>query len=123
MAAEQRLQPQTNDQVQAEIKKRLLENGEWDRCVHYTRGSPVRSGPLMCSIQTALQDHLRESGWMDDVKDLAKGAGSQRLIECSADAAELARKQDDLNIEGLHAEVAPKAKRGLRPPPHKIGSS
>jgi hypothetical protein len=33
MAAEQRLQPQTNDQVQAEIKKRLLENGEWDRYV------------------------------------------------------------------------------------------
>ena len=32
-------------------------------------------------------------------------------MECLTDAAELARKQDDLNVEGLHAEVAPKANR------------
>lgn len=63
------------EQVHQDIKKRLLENGEWERCVCVCAclGLVTRWIRSDGRISAALEDHLRESGWMDDVKDLAKG--------------------------------------------------
>ncbi|WVQ97747.1 transcription and mRNA export factor SUS1 [Kwoniella sp. CBS 9459] len=54
------------------IKQRLMETGDWDR------------------IQKALRIQLEESGWADDLKDLAK---------------EKARAQETPNLENLMKDI------------------
>ncbi|WVN88799.1 transcription and mRNA export factor SUS1 [Cryptococcus depauperatus CBS 7841] len=54
------------------IRQRLLETGDWDR------------------IRKLLQAHLEESGWVDDLKDLAK---------------EKARSQETPNLQALVSEI------------------
>ncbi|KIR54479.1 protein SUS1 [Cryptococcus gattii Ru294] len=58
------------------IRQRLLETGDWER------------------IQKLLRAHLEESGWVDDLKDLAK---------------EKARAQDVPNLENLVKQISESA--------------
>ncbi|ODN75276.1 transcription and mRNA export factor SUS1 [Cryptococcus amylolentus CBS 6039] len=58
------------------IRQRLMETGDWER------------------IQKLLRAHLEESGWVDDLKDLAK---------------ERARAQEMPNLEALVKEISENA--------------
>ncbi|EAL21432.1 hypothetical protein CNBD1270 [Cryptococcus deneoformans B-3501A] len=64
------------------IRQRMLETGDWER------------------IQKLLRAHLEESGWVDDLKDLAKGEKGD---------AEKARAQDVPNLENLVKQISESA--------------
>lgn len=68
------------------IRERLIQTGDWDRCVPFPLLPTPNSVSLCCSsislrgdirsrfrLLKALREKLGEAGWQDDVKDYAKG--------------------------------------------------
>ncbi|ODO03043.1 hypothetical protein I350_05888 [Cryptococcus amylolentus CBS 6273] len=83
------------------IRQRLMETGDWERYVQLSTDPYYGYGEEDdeadhdgCRIQKLLRAHLEESGWVDDLKDLAK---------------ERARAQEMPNLEALVKEISENA--------------
>mgnify|MGYP007051647123 CR=1 FL=1 len=58
----------------AQVRRRLIETGEWDQSVLPCAVSSATDAPSFLRIRGILAARLNESGWLDDVKGRSKGA-------------------------------------------------
>lgn len=100
------------------LKKRMIENGDWDRCISSIAFQKQRGSLGLLRISARLARELNESGWIDRFKDRSKG---MRYLERASIVrhsllciSEIARN-GGISVEALMTELLPLAE-GLNLP-------
>lgn len=84
-----------DDELLAQVQRKLVENGDWDRFVPARFSSTafvqILNPPIIFSVLTELKSRLNELGLLDELANRSKGLLCACLSPCSDSEAGLCR--------------------------------